>query len=443
MADESEGDAVRVLELFAGLGGMRLALSYAGLRVKATAIEINKQALAVYAHNFGAGDVVNRDLCGLSPAWFQKQNCRIWTMSPPCQPYTRQGKLRDAEDPRAKPLLHIVDVLRKMDAPPAVIVLENVQNFERSESCARLLEVLSLRGYAWRSFLLSPRTFGFPNARRRFYLVAKLGLPFDFIPDAAPAASAADCESAAHAATPLVQMPCLSHLRRCAQGDPGAEATLLAAAGAEDVQEPCAECGRDAPMACRAGPECEYKARCLSEFLLADGDTAAPFLVPESTMRKEAARCFDVLRPTCRHSLCFTKAYGRYIDGTGSVLAGERRLAEPSEEEYTMRDFFGYVRYFSPQEVAGILGFKLAPCSGLCLPCCDVHEAQGGPEGSTHDCCCSAFSLGEDCGLTSRELWALLGNSLNPQVVALVCRACGVSEAVGALPASGLSECAK
>eukprot|EP00933_Yihiella_yeosuensis_P083443 TRINITY_DN9765_c0_g1_i4.p1 TRINITY_DN9765_c0_g1~~TRINITY_DN9765_c0_g1_i4.p1 ORF type:complete len:202 (-),score=33.55 TRINITY_DN9765_c0_g1_i4:62-667(-) len=157
------------------------------------------------------------------------------------------------------------------------------------------------------------------------------------------------------------------------------------------------------------------------------------WLVPESIMQKESARCFDVLNGSCHHSLCFTKAYGRYIDGTGSVLELPCRLAEPSEEagEYTMRDWYGKLRYLSPKEVARLLGFKFreesaASCSG-CLPECKHHRCPA--RESQASCRCSAFDLPEVEGpADARELWALLGNSLNPQVVALVCRACGLKE---------------
>lgn len=38
--------------------------------------------------------------------------------------------MMDLEDPRSKPLLHLIDILPKLDRPPTFIFLENVKNFE-------------------------------------------------------------------------------------------------------------------------------------------------------------------------------------------------------------------------------------------------------------------------------------------------------------------------
>lgn len=35
-------------------------------------------------------------------------------LSPPCQPYTRRGARRDAEDPRASSFLHLISLLQRM-----------------------------------------------------------------------------------------------------------------------------------------------------------------------------------------------------------------------------------------------------------------------------------------------------------------------------------------
>ena len=127
-----------------------------------------------------------------------------------------------------------------------------------------------------------------------------------------------------------------------------------------------------------------------------------PWLVPEKLLQKESSRCFDVVQGDCCHSLCFTKAYGRYMDGTGSIFELPERLAQSeSEESYGMQEFYGKVRYFTPSEVARLMGFR---DFRLALEPSELSKA--------------------------RALWALLGNSLNPQVVAEVCEACEVREII-------------
>ena len=408
MGDDVE-DPLRVLELFAGIGGMRLALSYAGMAVDTVAVEVNQQALAVYSGNFGSEKVVNRDICSLTPQWFDRQQCRIWTMSPPCQPYTRQGHIRDAEDPRAKPLLHIIKILHEVTSPPEAIVVENVKNFEQSDSFALLCEALRARQYHWRSFLLSPRQFGFPNSRLRLYLVAKQRHhAFEHVPSLV---------SDETELGPWHNLPCPA--TQDWQSVPPVE-----------ERDCCVGCGRSAPAE-EAG-SCMFPPKSISTFL--DKDPKDPsgsplpnaeFLVPEKIMQKEAARCFDVVHESCCHSLCFTKAYGRYIDGTGSVFVSEK-LEESLEDpgSYAMQEFYGRLRYFSPDEVARLLGFKLGACSGYsCLPKCE-HDESAESDKSTCRCFVS-FSLPAH---PARELWSLLGNSLNPQVVGLVCKACDLPQ---------------
>ncbi|CAE7212470.1 Trdmt1, partial [Symbiodinium pilosum] len=190
----------------------------------------------------------------------------------------------------------------------------------------------------------------------------------------------------------------------------------------------CVACGQPAPIVLPREDECHYELQPVSAFL--DEGENAEWVVPEGIMQKESARCFDVVYPDCRHSLCFTKAYGRYVDGTGSVLAVARRLAESKTEpgSYTMQEFFGVLRYFAPAEVARLLGFKLSvttgACSPCCLPACSSHPVVGG---DLKQCQCPHYQLPP---AKPRELWGLLGNSLNPQVVALVCAACDLSDLV-------------
>ncbi|CAE7806871.1 TRDMT1 [Symbiodinium microadriaticum] len=398
-----------------------MCLVYAGFMIDSVAVEVNQQALAVYGLNFGPDHVVNRDICSLTSRWFDQQQCRIWTMSPPCQPYTRQGKIRDAEDPRAKPLLHIISVLREVTTPPEAIVLENVRNFEQSDSYSQLCDALRTRGFGWRSFLLSPQQFGFPNARLRFYMVAKRRpLLFRRVPDMATASDSGE----GSLEEPWRHLP-------CSAAETGHEGHLIPS---ETLRNTCSACGQPAPAAPTG--RCCYELQPVSAFLDADDSR---WLVPEGTMQKESARCFDVVHPGCRHSLCFTKAYGRYVDGTGSVLSAASRLAESQAEpgSYTMQQFYGLLRYFAPAEVARLLGFKLevgdASCSPGCLPQCLSHPCS---VEAAKACQCSRYQLPL---AKPRELWGLLGNSLNPQVVALVCEACDLADLLPCRDGKGAS----
>jgi tRNA (cytosine38-C5)-methyltransferase len=94
-------------------------------------------------------------------------------MSPPCQPYTRAGKQLDTKDQRAQALLHLAKIIGNMKNPPRFLLLENVKNFEVSESCRILLERLKSAGYSFQEFILSPVQFGIPNERVRYFMIAK------------------------------------------------------------------------------------------------------------------------------------------------------------------------------------------------------------------------------------------------------------------------------
>uniref|UniRef100_A0A0X3P3L9 DNA (Cytosine-5)-methyltransferase n=1 Tax=Schistocephalus solidus TaxID=70667 RepID=A0A0X3P3L9_SCHSO len=95
----------------------------------------------------------------------------LWTMSPPCQPFTRMGKRRLGEDNRSLSFHRIIALIQTVR--PAAILLENVKGFELSDAWKKLLEALFHAGYEIRQFLLTPLQFGIPNCRLRFYLVAK------------------------------------------------------------------------------------------------------------------------------------------------------------------------------------------------------------------------------------------------------------------------------
>jgi len=92
-------------------------------------------------------------------------------MSPPCQPYTRQGKQEDINDPRSKPLQNLTKIINSLKNKPDYILLENVKNFEISESCKKFKEALLMNGYKIQEILISPLDIGIPYQRLRYYLL--------------------------------------------------------------------------------------------------------------------------------------------------------------------------------------------------------------------------------------------------------------------------------
>lgn len=140
MNSNSEGRIYRVLELFSGIGGMvwnnhdddgnaqRVACGLAHEHyssqgcdvsfVPARAYDINEHANAVYKHNFGmheiprlymtGDDACTKTLTSVDSLEFDNLHADIVMMSPPCQPFTRQGVQRDDDDNRSEALIHVM-----------------------------------------------------------------------------------------------------------------------------------------------------------------------------------------------------------------------------------------------------------------------------------------------------------------------------------------------
>ncbi len=179
-AGEREGDRgdaggiQRLLELYCGIGGCAAAVASSGVRVVA-ALDVNRSALEVYTQNFDH-PVSARTLEGLGADELAAFRADLWWLSPPCQPFTRRGLGRDADDPRSRSLLALLDRIGELGAAaPSRLALENVPGFAGSRCHARLLEVLAAAGYRVRERVLCPTELGVPNRRRRYYLAARRG----------------------------------------------------------------------------------------------------------------------------------------------------------------------------------------------------------------------------------------------------------------------------
>lgn len=161
---------LRVVEFFAGMGGMRCAGDLSGEPLEVVACyEISEICQQAYRHNFGTRELRVRTIERLSVEELDGLSSDVWLMSPPCQPFTRSGRRRDHEDNRTLALLNLIRLLGEMQHPPRYLLLENVIGFERSESRRRLLAVLARLGWRGAELGLDPESFGLPNRRPRYY----------------------------------------------------------------------------------------------------------------------------------------------------------------------------------------------------------------------------------------------------------------------------------
>ena len=187
------GGKPRVLDLFAGCGGISLGFSVAGFSI-AGAVEFDPEAAASHGRNFHDGDVAHsqaRDITKISPDQLAKDlqvgpttdAFDVLVGGPPCQAFARVGrpKLREVEnhveafkhDPRAR--LYI-DYLRYVEAfVPLAVLVENVPdvlNHGGQNIAEEIAEVLESKGYICRYTLLNAAFYGVPQMRERMILIA-------------------------------------------------------------------------------------------------------------------------------------------------------------------------------------------------------------------------------------------------------------------------------
>lgn len=162
------------VELFAGIGGFRIAADRLGLDT-VWANDSCPTACRVYRDRFGdtilnEGDV--RELLDDVPSH------DLLTAGFPCQPFSSAGKKRGTRDPRGTLFQVVVDVLRHRR--PGAFVLENVKRLltmERGAHFATILSALAELDYTIEWRLLNAAHFGLPQNRWRVFIVGTLGRP--------------------------------------------------------------------------------------------------------------------------------------------------------------------------------------------------------------------------------------------------------------------------
>ena len=170
---------MRVIDLFAGCGGMSLGFGNVGFDIVA-AFDNWDAAITIYESNFshpiykkdlGADDVIQQ-ISDLHPD--------IIMGGPPCQDYSIAGKRELGK--RANLTIRFAEIVSTVK--PMWVVFENVYNIERFSTVTILKQMLSDAGYGITTQVLDASRCGVPQKRQRFFLVGKLGERDGFLDEA-------------------------------------------------------------------------------------------------------------------------------------------------------------------------------------------------------------------------------------------------------------------
>ena len=160
-------DGMTFIDLFAGLGGFRLALESLGAKC-VYSNEWDKPVQKVYAENFGEipeGDITLVDEKTIP-------NHDILCAGFPCQAFSISGKQRGFEDSRGTLFFDVARIVREKE--PKIVFLENVKNFAAHDN-GRTLQVVKATmeelGYTFYYKVLNAVDYGIPQKRERIYMV--------------------------------------------------------------------------------------------------------------------------------------------------------------------------------------------------------------------------------------------------------------------------------
>jgi len=159
------------IDLFAGVGGMRLGFESAGGECVFTS-EWDKYAQKTYEANFG--DVPAGDITKIKAVDIPKFD--ILLAGFPCQPFSTIGKREGFKHPTQGTLFG--DVVRILEHhQPRGFLLENVaglKNHDNGNTLAVIEKELTRLGYKYDYKIVNAVRFGVPQHRERIYIIGKL-----------------------------------------------------------------------------------------------------------------------------------------------------------------------------------------------------------------------------------------------------------------------------
>lgn len=173
----------RIIDLFAGLGGIRLGFKQAmdelGLGTECVfSSEIKPYAIKAYQGYYGDGEIFG-DITTADTS-LNIPDFDFLLAGFPCQPFSSAGNRNGFLDTRGTLFFEIERILReKMEAgsPAQGFLLENVEgliNHDNGNTLNTIISHLKELGYLVNHRLLDSKDFGLPQSRKRVYIVGTL-----------------------------------------------------------------------------------------------------------------------------------------------------------------------------------------------------------------------------------------------------------------------------
>ncbi|QIC16122.1 DNA cytosine methyltransferase [Providencia vermicola] len=170
---------IKVIDLFAGIGGIRLGFdqAFGGVNCVFTS-EIDKFAIQTYKANFG-DDNIHGDITEISELDVPEHD--ILLAGFPCQPFSQAGLKKGFSDTRGTLFFDIERILLKRK--PKAFLLENVKQLrghDKGRTLQVILDHLKDAGYVVYHDILKARDFGIPQNRERIFIVGFLDQSVEF-----------------------------------------------------------------------------------------------------------------------------------------------------------------------------------------------------------------------------------------------------------------------
>jgi DNA (cytosine-5)-methyltransferase 1 len=168
---------LKVIDLFAGVGGMSLGFQNVGFDIK-LAIEFDEKIAYSYAENHHKTEVIVEDVSKISiNEIFQKVGeIDIIIGGPPCQGFSQKGKRLSLNDERNFMFQSFIDFVKTFQ--PKYFLLENVPNIITTSKGFfkdEILKSFQELGYSIDYKVLNAANYGVPQNRKRAFFLGKKG----------------------------------------------------------------------------------------------------------------------------------------------------------------------------------------------------------------------------------------------------------------------------